>query len=65
MNHPAVDIIDDKPINIDIKKLCFSIGQGCQPINSGAKMSLKTSLKSSVVASPVCEALKDYICTFE
>ena len=60
LHDPVVDIIDDKTINMDTKQICLSVGQACPPINSGAKMSSKTSLTSSVVASlapPVCEAL--------
>ena len=60
LHDPVVDIIDTKPINMDNKQICLSVGQACPPINSGARMSLKASHKSSVVASPappVCEVL--------
>ena len=54
------DIIVTELIKMDIKQTSLSIGQACQPINSGAKMSLLASLKSAVVplpAPPVCEGL--------
>ena len=41
LQDPAVDNFDDKSINMDIKQICLSIGQACQPINSGAEMYLK------------------------
>ena len=50
-----------KLINKDIKQTCLSIGQACLSFNSGARMSMTTSPKSLVVASPappVCEALQ-------
>ena len=60
LNMILEDTIVNKLINLEEKQICLSVGQTCPPINSGAKMSSKTSLTSSVVASlapPVCEAL--------
>ena len=60
LNMILEDTIVKKLINMDAKQICLSVGQACPPINSGAKMSSKTSHTSSVVASLaplVCEAL--------
>ena len=55
------DTIVEKLINMDNKQNCLSVGQACQPINSGAKMSLSTYSDIQQYLCQLHQSVKDDI----